>query len=192
MDTIYHDSLGRPEAIADIALYYDYFNKTSRFALTTLSDAPKPKWVAKDDINQQAIEIAQEMESNGWDCTISKDGYNKPVIRCVHIATEKLIYKKANEQKAKSENAEAGYIRFGEIPKNGISKNYRDNTNEKGLSVFEAEFVGNDYRVKLTPVLEVTYLNVMQRQAYRVYGERVATGADGEPIIKLEKAIAIK
>ena len=88
-------------------------------------------------------------------------------------------------------NAEKGFLRFGDLPKNGKSKNFANGNFEAGVSAFNAEFSGNNYRPILTDVLEVTYLNVVSRPAYRVWGKVVGTGADGEPLLKVTKFVKL-
>ena len=129
------------------------------------------------------------MEEDGFTCSVRKDGYNNPVIDCVHVDTQAVIDAAKAEQSKKFSGAERGYIRFGELPEGGRSKNFRDDVLESGVSCFDAEIATDgSYRILLTPALQVTYLTVMDRDAYRLYGERIGTGADGEPLLRVEKA----
>ena len=47
-------------------------------------------------------------------------------------------------------NGEKTYVRFGEIPENGRSFNYREDRYEEGVSVFAAYKIGNEYVVDIT------------------------------------------
>jgi len=59
------------------------------------------------------------------------------------------------------------------------------------VSVFEAEFVGDKYRILLDSTLQATWALVRDRPAYRIYGKVVGTGADGEPVVNVSKAIRL-
>jgi hypothetical protein len=84
--------------------------------------------------------IITEMETEGFTCTLTYNGYNEPTIHCNHTATQQLIDKQKEENSRKFENAKHGYIRFGKCPKSGKSYNHRDNIYENGVSCFEALF----------------------------------------------------
>ena len=80
--------------------------------------------------------------------------------------------------------------RRAEAASGGRSRNHRDNTLEAGISCFEAEIApGGGFPLLLTSVLEASYLTVADRPAYRLYGERVGTGADGEPMLRVDYAV---
>ena len=164
---IYKDCLGRPDAKATISVFGDKCGQpgTGYLALLSTSDCPNKKW---DYLSRDVSHIVTEMESDGWRCVVSKDGYNAPKIYCTHIETQKVIDNQTQKSNDKFAKAERGYIRFGKCPKGGRSINHRDNTLEAGVSVFEAEFVGNEYRLLVTPVLECSYLTIKDRPAYRI------------------------
>lgn len=106
--------------------------------------------------------IAAEMEADGWRCSIRKNGFGQPVIDCVHSETQSVIDAKQAADNAKFSDAERGYIRFGAPPAGGRSRNH-----------------------------EVSYLAIADRPAYRLYGERVGTGSDGEPVLRVDRAIKL-
>lgn len=189
--TIYRDAIGRPSSEATISVYgaqYGAAGTGGYLALSATSDAPSRRW---DYLSHDVSHIVAEMESDGWQCVVGKDGYNAPIIQCTHIATQAVIDQAQKLSNDKFANAERGYIRFGKCPQDGRSINHRDNTQEAGVSVFEAEFVGKDYRLLVNNVLEVTYVSVMDRPAYRIYGEAVGTGADGEPVLRVTKSVKL-
>jgi len=187
---IYKDSLGRPSAEARISTFGTKYGQpgTGYFALGSISDAPSKRWPYE---SKDVSHIVTEMSAEGWDCVIGYDGYNAPVIDCIHRDTQAVINDTKSASESKFATAEKGFIRFGACPKSGYSINYRDNTPEKGVSVFEAEFVGKEYRVFVDPILEATYLHVMNRPAYRIFGEIVGTGSDGEPVVKVSKKVKL-
>ena len=190
--TIYKDCLGTPNSKATISIFGSNYGQpgTGSLVLKSVSDCPEngTRWPY---VTTDVSDIVAEMELNGWSCTTKSDGYNAPVINCTHIETQAAIDVKAKKVSDKFANADRGYIRFGKCPKNGISINHRDNTPEDGVSVFEAEFVDKEYRLLLTDFLQVTYVSVVDRPAYRIYGNVVGVGADGEPVIKVTKAVKL-
>lgn len=177
---IYRDPLGRPFAKGTISVFGGT-GSPKRYCFRAPSDAPEKQWRHETDIDT----IINDMPD--WDCTVRKDGRGEYVIDCIHRETQAAIDKIRRASEKTFANAERGYIRFGDLPKNGHSINHRDNTPEKGVSAFEAEFVVNKYRLILTPALEVSYLTVCDRPAYRLYGEVVGTGSDGEPLLRVAK-----
>lgn len=89
--------------------------------------------------------------------------------------------------------AEFGFLRFGEPPASGFSQNKILDIPEKGVSCFHAEIAPNgDYQfTQRTPVLceDVMLLtDEYKRPLYRLYGEVVGHGWDGEPLLKFSKA----
>ena len=188
---IYRDSVGRPNSKAVISVFGSFYGQPGtggRLVLSTVSDAPKREWPY---ISSDVSNIIAEMEEEGWECVVTKDGYGAPRIHCIHIETQAVITAASQESDVKFASAERGFIRFGDLPANGRSINHRDKTPEAGVSVFEAEFVGTDYRVLVDSVLEVSYLLVRDRPAYRVYGDVVGIGADGEPLLRVTKTVRL-
>jgi len=188
---IYRDAIGNPDSKATISVFGAKYGQPGNgyFAFKSTNDAPYRRW---DYLSRDVSHIVAEMEADGWQCSVNKDGYGAPRIDCTHIATQAVIDEAKKASDTKFANAERGFIRFGSVPKNGYSINHRDNTQEAGVSAFEAEFTAdNDYRVLVTPVLEVTYYSVIDRPAFRVYGEKVGTGADGEPVLKVSHTVKL-
>ena len=184
---IYRDAIGRPNAEANISICGG-LTGPAYYSLSRVNDAPAHKW--NGDTNP--ADIIAEMEADGWRCTLRKDGYNRPVINCIHLETQAVIDAAKAQSEAIFADAERGYIRFGGLPGGGKSHNHRDNTLEAGVSCFDAEIATDgSYRLLLTPVLEVSYLTVADRPAYRLYGDRVGTGADGEPLLRVDKAVKL-
>lgn len=184
---IYRDAIGRPNAEANISMFGG-LTCPAYYSLSHVNDCPDRKWSGDTD----PADIIAEMEADGWRCTLRKDGYNRPVINCIHTETQAAIDVARAQSDAKFAGSERGYIRFGSLPEGGKSRNHRDNTLEAGVSCFEAEIAASGaFRLLLTPVLEASYLTVADRPAYRLYGERVGTGADGEPLLRVDKAVKL-
>jgi len=84
------------------------------------------------------------------------------------------------------------YIRFGELPKSGKSMNWASETQENGVSVYDASFnpmtgLYNPYGA--LPGAEINYL-IKGANIYLVTGEEVGRGSDGEPLLKDVKTVA--
>lgn len=184
---IYRDILGIPVSGATVSFSTDIFSGGSAYRLHTTAE--NYSGIHKWDGDIPVEEISQYLGGLGFDCSVGNDGYGRPLIKCIHQETQRLIDTTRATENEKFAGAERGYVRFGGIPEGGKSKNYRDNTLECGVSCFEAEFAKDgSYRLILTPELEVSYLTVMWRDAYRLYGECVGIGADGEPVLAVERA----
>lgn len=182
---VYRDALGRPTAEANISVVGGAIGDAIYCLKSVIHGYPAHRW----SIDTPIEDIVRDMEAEGFVCTVGKDGYNKPKIKCIHTETQAIIDAKKAEQAKKFSGAVRGYVRFGDLPKGGKSRNHRDDVLENGVSCFHAEFAPDGaYRLLLTPVLEVSYLTVAARQAYRLYGEVVGTGADGEPLLRVERA----
>lgn len=175
----YRDDLGRLSAEGCVSAYTDIYS------LDVVSDAPEMSW----PITTSVEDIVADLAAAGWSSQISKDGYNRPRINCVHLATQAAINARAAQQADEFAGCEAGYLRYGSCPKSGRSKNYRDNTLEAGVSVFNAEFAASGkYRIKGDSVQAASFYQLQDRPAYRVWGEIVGTGADGEPVLRVTKS----
>lgn len=74
------------------------------------------------------------------------------------------------------------YIRFGDLPEDGQSTDHTTGRKEHGVSVFGADEEDGVYSVTGAKVMQALLL--LPRGAYLVSGERVGTGADGEPVIR--------
>ena len=193
--TIYKNSLDQPDARVDISVvntgnYGKILENTCFHTSTVIKNYTKKTW----NYSQNNIsEIKAEMENDGFECTETKDAYGNPYLRCFHKETLAHIVAIKNAYADKFKHAESGFIRFGDIPQTGFSVNHRNNQQELGVSVYPAKFVENDYSVLFTPAGEGTYLfsKLAERPVYRVYGEVVGTGSDGEPVLKITKTIKL-
>lgn len=91
-------------------------------------------------------------------------------------------------------NSEFGFIRFGEIPENGLSYSSWSGDFEKGVACFDAEVTHEgDYRlINMTYTLYSVYMDLMEespsRPVYRLYGDVIGHGWNGEPLVKVEKS----
>ncbi|NLA52516.1 MAG: hypothetical protein GX860_10410 [Alcaligenaceae bacterium] len=85
------------------------------------------------------------------------------------------------------------YLRFNDIPKNGISKNWATGINEKGLSVYQLKYdlINGCYKItgKALQGALITYI-LKQSPIYFVTGEQIATGSDNEPLLSNVKILS--
>lgn len=80
-----------------------------------------------------------------------------------------------------------GFFRFGMAPKNGHSHNNRDNCGESGVSCYPG-WLMPDGSIILdgTGIDTTSALFIQQRgDVYRINGEVVGSGADGEPVLRV-------
>jgi hypothetical protein len=84
------------------------------------------------------------------------------------------------------------YIRFGDIPEDERSYDSRNDRQEAGVSVYACERDTTDEDAPadideayyLAGTMLQTVFGMLHRPVYLVSGERVGTGADGEPVIR--------
>lgn len=120
--------------------------------------------------------------------------YTNPIIQQHY--NEMLQRRKEKEQATKeliqtvqqyiAENFQMKYIRFGKIPENGQSYNFRDQFYEKGVSAFRAWQIDKDHVVVDVVGGYFTFAGYLdKKQAFFVTGEEIVeSGSDGEPLLK--------
>ena len=127
------------------------------------------------------------------------DEYINPDVAAIYHAAEQQCENIKNATieiingvtKILAENAEFSYIRFGLIPEDGRSYNFRDNHFEEGVSAYKAYKVGSVYVIDVAGSF-FTYMGyVKSKKAYEINGEELnTTGSDGEPLLK--NAVVVK
>jgi hypothetical protein len=81
------------------------------------------------------------------------------------------------------------YIRFGDTPEGEQSYDSRNDKLEDGVSVYDAYKNDDDVWMPTGNMIQ-TVLVLATRDTYLVTGDKVGTGADGEPLLKNVKAVA--
>ena len=82
------------------------------------------------------------------------------------------------------------YVRFGDLPKCGYSKNYANGKPEAGVSVIEARQNLLTAEIELMPYGSChSWLWIQDRPLYEVTGDLVGYGSDGEPLLKNCKVV---
>lgn len=189
MKELLMNSLGgyEPKVCVSVFGRYTYRGEKGYFAAHTVAkNFPNMKWEIDGDIKTVAEKISKELEKKGFSCEIRNNLANEPVIHAIHIETAKA--KELSEQRIveRRKNAEKGFIRFGDIPKNEKSFNYRDGFHENGVSVYNALFYP-DGKYEILPENDIQVFGSISysgRPAYRVWGDVVGTGSDGEPLLR--------
>lgn len=171
-------------------------------------------WPADTPVEQ----IVSELEQNGWKCSIetSEDGIEIECTCPEMDKTLHELYYEINSISSQIEaldrsidselpgvfdadsepelpDAEFGFVRFGDLPPYGVSVNHLEGVPEKGVSCFPAEIIPNgDFR--FTHMNAQLWFDAMEYfedddcPIYRLYGELVGYGSDGEPLLKVTKA----
>lgn len=77
------------------------------------------------------------------------------------------------------------YIRFGDLPKGGKSRNWASGEYERGVSVYRARYsvnTGTYQPFGALPGAEIAHL-MQGSKILLVTGDKVGTGSDGEPLL---------
>ena len=150
----------------------------------------------KEEYLAKVEECISDMACIGFSVSSRRPSiYGEPFVSIdfVHDETKEVAEKEKEKARSRRENGEEGYIRFGEVPRSGKSYNYRDNFFEKGVSAYHAVFFPDgSYEVLYHNPFEMFgAYSYSSRPAYRLYGEEIGTGSDGEPVLKVIKAIKL-
>lgn len=86
------------------------------------------------------------------------------------------------------------FVRFGSPPKTGKSRNYRDDFEEGGVSVYEAiEHEKGIFEMPSSATSAIGFASgFTDRPLYRITGEIVGQGSDGEPVVTVTKSVRIR
>lgn len=84
------------------------------------------------------------------------------------------------------------YIRFGALPKDGYSRNHASDESKSGVSAFECMWdpCKGTWHIAGSAVVGAALLgNMLDHHVYLLYGDRVGTGSDGEPVLENPQVI---
>lgn len=79
------------------------------------------------------------------------------------------------------------YIRFGDLPKSGISKNFATGAFESGISVYDSRYnIGEGaFEICGNTLIGAALIGLLSdKKIYLLTGEECGKGSDGEPTIK--------
>lgn len=195
---LYVNSLGGYEPTVAVGLIdaTDYMGGKFVVSTTAVNNPDEGMWWPNQD--GVVAQIMKWAEENGYDLVGTSRTYqNDPEDkyfsgRFEHRETKeaKVLQKESMAEKFKC--AEPGFLRFGDLPEDGRSRNRATSACEAGVSVFRAEFAqdGSYKPIIRTPQEELSYLMLLcdDRPVYRVWGEVLGQGGDGEPVLKITKA----
>ena len=152
--TIYIDMLGRPEPRATISHLGGSYGRGGYLSLHTTSDSPDDgaRW---DNVPDTIATIAAWAYAHGYDITEGRDGYGAYKANLIHRETARALAAIKADEDAIYANAERGYVRMGDIPMDGKSRNRASGQFEAGVSVFAAE-IAQDGRWR--PILDTPQL----------------------------------
>lgn len=158
-------------------------------------DGKKYYYTCYEEYLKQIEQATKDMEALGFYVSEKKPSIAYPLLNVVfiHKETKEAIDRVEKEMKERIKNGEHGYVRYGNIPESGKSYNYRDGFYEIGVSVYRAVFFNDrSYTILHTTPFELFGTFAYSgRPLYRVWGEEVGTGSDGEPVLKVIKAIRL-
>lgn len=165
-----------------------------RLTLSTAArgvDAPEFPMSADVTADDAICSATEWANNNGYSAQVKVDGRGVRKLWLTHIATAAEVAMLDEVRAAKLAGAESGYLRFGNLPECGRSRNHANGEFEAGVSVYPAIFF-DDGSYELSngyPTLLVGYISfrALDIPAYRVWGENVGAGSDGEPLLKVSK-----
>jgi hypothetical protein len=103
----------------------------------------------------------------------------------VHVETATAL-QDAKEADARAWRAATPcFVRYGNLPRGGRSRNYADDTLEVGVSVYRGEQLP-DGRARARPQTNQEFVGrhfLTDRPLYVVSGDEIGTGSDGEPVL---------
>lgn len=191
---VYRNAIGEPVAHANIyrvrvpahTLWSKVEGERSIPAREYWSGCPSHEF--SDDAT--AADVVEELEADGWDCQLLTDGFGRPMISATHRETQRAIDEAIAASNARFADAERGYLRYGDLPEGGRSRNHRDGFLEAGVSCFHAEFAKDGSWRLLTGCvtkIDALMLAAAGAKAYRLWGTEVGTGSDGEPLLAVDR-----
>lgn len=133
-----------------------------------------------------------DLEASGYSVEVGLNGYNHKRARVTHLATLAEYRRQQAADESKWADARECYVRFGDLPEAGHSRNHADGTAEAGVSVFRGQVLPNGEARPLPASNQVfcSMVNIMSRPLYVVEGDEIGTGADGEPVLSNCRIIA--
>ena len=135
--------------------------------------------------------MIEKLNALGFIVEVLKNRVGIEYIHAIHTETENARLEAQRKREEKSRTGVKGYIRFGDIPENGKSYNYRDGFFEDGVSAYNALFFEDGtYEIISNNDIQIfgSISYAAQSPKYRLYGEQIGLGSDGEPILKVERA----
>jgi len=129
---------------------------------------------AREDLRAKGFEVAEKPCTAGGDYEVIHPPTLAEAERRERAATEKWA------------DAEPCFLRYGDLPAGGRSRNHADGSMEAGVSVYRGEILpSGEARVLPTTTAEFCGLqSIANRPLYLVEGEEIGVGSDGEPLLR--------
>lgn len=208
-EIVYRDVLGTPNPDATLYLsgnVHGQVDQKSYFVLGSVTDIQEtfdiglPEGLSyegsKKFVAKRFNEISDELKSKGFEIYPEIDGYGHPTAKVVHVKTKEALARLRFKSEEKWKDAKPVFVRYGNLPKGGKSKDYSSGNMEKGVSVFRGEILPNG---EIRPIIKTdqqlgSFLmgGLKNRTAYVVEGKEVGFGADGEPVLSNAKKLTPK
>lgn len=153
----------------------------------------KKEWYIDSISNLGRHEYAWDTEAEARQA-LQKSGYEIPEepftysgdYKVTHLRTKQALEELQSLERDYWNESSPCYVRYGDLPPDGKSKNYADGTQERGVSVLKGRCLPTG---EAKPLIETnqqygSYLtSLMDRPLYIVSGEEAGMGSDGEPIL---------
>jgi hypothetical protein len=180
-ETIFTDILRIPQPYATISHYGGSFGRGGYWSLDSTVDELRGRRFST------AEQAEREMTAEGWRVIERRrDGYGATLLRVEHCATTKRLAELEQATAAKWQNAEPCFLRYGELPPGGHSRNHRDGTVEAGVSVYRGEVLPSG-ETRVLPTHQAQLYGALRPRTniplYIVTGREVGAGSDGEPVL---------
>jgi hypothetical protein len=179
--TVYRNNIGGLEPLATISHFGGHYGRGGYLTLsTTATNNPHEgmRWPP-----EAIAEIVQWAEANGYDIEEERDGYGAYRATLIHRETQAA-------KDSLAAGSTVGYIRFGSLPGGGKSRNHLTGEFEDGVSCYEAIFrPDGSFELLAGPdsLRSLASGGLLTRPAYRLWGEVVGKGSDGEPVLRVKR-----
>lgn len=199
--TAYTDLLGFPVVSFSLSGYLDESKPSGeKWFVSSTAKSPaatsRPSESGAFETYSDARDYMRSIGVNAPDTVRTPTGYSPVDINLEHLAGVWLENSEKEKSDKKWRNAKNVYLRYGKIPESGKSKNYTDNIDELGVSVFLGQILENgEARIITNHNFQVGTLlvgGIRNRPLYIIEGDEVGTGSDGEPVLVNAKAFPVK
>ena len=167
---IYRDVFGKPQPLSTVQTITGHWG--SPWYMHAISDAPDRHWPAGTPIEDILDDLSSE-----WDCEVSYPHHGcPPIIKCIHRETMAALQER-------EQGAINVFIRFGDLPPEGKSRNHATGEYEAGVSVYRGKLYPDGSWVVDISINQGAWCLFSSRPVYLVTGHEVGIGSDGEPVL---------
>lgn len=181
--TTYRDCLGCPAPKASVSLCGSNYGVGGYWTIDSACQEihrAGGKHATKDD-------AVGTLAALGWIVTDDDtDRYGWGCVSLLHPDTQSELDRLVAASDDKWRGASPCYVRLGDLPASGRSRNHADGSNEAGVSVYHGEILPTGearplprHNAELCGLLTM----LAERPMYVVTGDEIGTGSDGEPLL---------